>query len=539
MAFKPGVKVPHVAGPFLGMRYKANPEVRDPAFAFMAQDMIPFDPVRGGPYIRRPSDHLTTVKTGSSTTLQHLGVFRKRSGFVGVAVVDGEIYTVSGSTWTRQVTTANLTTASITLSATARVFAKTFNNTYVINDGVNRPFTWDGTSGAGGLVSLTSAPSKCYGKPAVYYGKLFFIKDVASSNADRSKVVWSEEYAANTGYESGGYANVWQLEQSGAGALYAIVGTNSGLYYFRKDAIGVINGAVTPAFTTSGVHDDVSALVGTTCPDVLWYDKYLYFFDDLGRPHRLPEGGVVEELWTELADLYAGPDTPGQGLVNNTSYDGANSNIAPFPWVKGVVFAPYNSTSNTQPINWLFSHQTGRCMCRINPQTSTIVSKITGASYDSTNNRQVLAFGNVATSNAYATFCPVVSGDFYDYQDSGGAQFTRAVTVGPFGGTPDVVWRFRRVGVTATVGATSSSRTGQATLYIGTTESPFSNFTTQGAKSFAASQTYQRQSRIEWGIDQRLRWMTLNVQDGGGYEGWGVYQVVVDATPEEMESDKS
>jgi hypothetical protein len=534
-------EIPLTAGPWKGMRYKSDPDSRRSDLALFAQDMIPMDPVHGGPYLRRPSDQSTTIKTGSTTTLQHMGVFKKRSGFVGVSIVDGEIYTLSGTTWTRQVTTANLTTGSITLSATARVHCVSFNNTYVVNDGVNQPFTWDGTSGASGLTLLSNAPTKCYGKPTVYFGKLFFIKDVAASSADRSKIVWSEEYAANTGYEASNYTNVWTLEQSGSGALYAIRGTNSGLYYFRQDAIGVITGAVGPAFQTSGVHDDVSALVGTTCPDVLWYDKYLYFFDQRGRPLRLPEGGVVEDLYRELSDFYVGPDTPGQGLVNLTAFDGAKSNIAAYPWLDAVLFAPFNTTFTNQPVNWLFSHRSGGCLCRMTPGATTISNTaITGMSYDSTNGRTVIAMGGVANSNAYAILSPVVSGNFYDHTDGGTPLFPRYVIVGQFGGGDDVVWKFSKVSVLVGIGATASARTGTVGISTAVTENPY-DFTggSGGNKTFPASATYQTQVRKTVGVEHRQRLMAVSIGDSGGFEGWGVNRVTVIGVTEPMEADKT
>src|SRR3990172_5342435 len=132
-----------------GMR-PVNTETNPPDLVYYAVNMVPLDPVNGGPYVRRADDEVVAV--GSATTMQHVGVFDKRSGALVVGIASGEIYTWSQSagTWTRQVTTANLASGSVTLSTTVRVRCVTYNNTYVINDGVNRPFTWDGTSGAGG-----------------------------------------------------------------------------------------------------------------------------------------------------------------------------------------------------------------------------------------------------------------------------------------------------------------------------------------------------------------------------------------------------
>jgi hypothetical protein len=191
-----------------------------------------------------------------------------------VWIVGGKILTYNWTTetWSEPVTTANLTTAAITLSTTARVYCKTFANTLLISDGVNVPFTWDGTAGAGGLVKLTNAPV-FFGQPEVYYGKIAAIK-----NTERNTWVWSEEATANTGYEAGGYNNAWTLGQTDQEGFYALAATDSSLTFLRREGITQVIGRITDDFQTTGTLDAVSQTVGTLSPAAVYvYDRTIYF----------------------------------------------------------------------------------------------------------------------------------------------------------------------------------------------------------------------------------------------------------------------
>src|SRR5688572_19105391 len=175
-------------GPFLGMR-AAWQEPFDPKYAYMAVNMLPR--IRGEPsqYLSVPwPSPISTAFTGGGGIVQGMEVLRVAAP-VNVAVISGEIYTEDSGIWFKQVSTANLTTAGIVLANVGRVFMVPFNGLMLISDGVNLAFTWNGTAGAGGLVELTNAPV-FYGRPTVYYGKVFGIKDT-----ERDTIVWSEENA--------------------------------------------------------------------------------------------------------------------------------------------------------------------------------------------------------------------------------------------------------------------------------------------------------------------------------------------------------
>lgn len=249
-----------------------------------------------------------------------------------VVIYSGEIYTVdwtTGSTGTlnRVVTTANLSTASCTLSATARVSLLTYNNVLVISDGVNTPFTWDGTSGSGGLVSLTNCPV-LYGPPIVYYGKMFGIKATA-----RQTFVWSEENDPTIGYEAGGYNNAWDFVQSDAEPLTRLLGSNEALYVFRASSIAVVTGAVDTEFSTNGSRAAVSEEVGTTSPwSVIYSRSTVFFLDQQGRPFMIRAGGEAQPIWQDFRETIRTTVLPST-LASAVTIDFAPANLVLFGYV--------------------------------------------------------------------------------------------------------------------------------------------------------------------------------------------------------------
>lgn len=239
--------------------------------------------------------------TAAGSAVRAMGQFSKVDGTEVTWLLSSTsgiwVYNWGAGTYSNVVTSANFTTAGISLVTNTHYWC-VFNNTVVFNpnDGSQVPFTWDGTSGAGSLVELTNAPA-AYGKPTTYAAKLFFIK-----YAVRDTLVWSEEAAANTGYEAGGYSNVWKLGQTGTNPLVAIQGTNEALYYFRGQSIGAIRGQVNSDFTTTATHDAVSTSTGTLSPNGVAAGNHgLWFLDQWYIPTYLPFGGSPQRVMDEQA----------------------------------------------------------------------------------------------------------------------------------------------------------------------------------------------------------------------------------------------
>lgn len=225
-------------------------------------------------------------------TGQWLGQFTTSAGTTTtVAVVNGSIWTYDWATetWAEVVSAANLTSAAVTLSATAKVYATQVGDRLVFSDGTNTAFSWDGTTGVGGLTKLSNAPV-FYGPIVTYYGKLFGIK-----NTDRVTIVWSEEGDEETGYETGGYNNAWALRQTDADPLTALAATNDQLIAFRRSSTTSIRGAVSDAFSTTGTRDGVSASIGTASPaSVFAWDNFVYFLGSDRHLYRVGPGGIEE-----------------------------------------------------------------------------------------------------------------------------------------------------------------------------------------------------------------------------------------------------
>lgn len=298
------------AGPYTGMRDSLDPSTSsDPSKAFLLQNVCPVEQDKPTAFVGRPGCQQAGSQLGGAgaRTGQLIYQFTKLSGTeYTVAIVGGKFYTFDWSSraWTNVVTAANFTTAGITLSSTARCRAITIADKMLVTDGVNTPFLWDGTSGAGGLTKLTNCPV-IYGQPTIYYAKNFVIK-----NVERRTIDWSEENDATTGYEAGGYNNSWTLGQTDQEALYAVRGSNEAIYYWRARSTGAISGAVTTTFKTDGTREGVSETVGTTSPDaIVDYENQFFFLDADGRPHVLIPGGGVKPIWQDLKETLTGLDT--------------------------------------------------------------------------------------------------------------------------------------------------------------------------------------------------------------------------------------
>jgi hypothetical protein len=275
-----------LAGPFVGMRDAPEPTTGAATLALLAQNLTRTPGPANAGLTSRPgfsgmdaptvllaedgtpllAEDGTPLYTGTSITTGANQAIRTWTKATGVrettAIVGGKVYGYDWTTalWTEVVTAANLASVSITLSSTSRVALVPFADGLVVSDGVNVPFWWDGTSGAGGLVKLTNCPV-LYGPPTVYYAKLMGIK-----NSDRKTLVWSEEGAPNVGYEAGGYNNAWDNPGGLADPLTSVVGTNEALYVFRERSSVAITGAVSTDFATAGTRSNLSEDVGTLSP---------------------------------------------------------------------------------------------------------------------------------------------------------------------------------------------------------------------------------------------------------------------------------
>lgn len=279
---------------FRGMRDVIHPAEGESDMPMVVHNMISTDPVGGGDLVTRPPwQKLGTAPDGASCQLAYN--YDRLDGVSDtLIVVSGAIYVWVPNVWSVYISAAQLAAAGIVLSTTnSRIFAVTLGGKLVISDGTNTPFMYDGVTAT--LTKLVNCPVLS-GQPTVYYAKLFGIK-----STDRSTFVWSEENDATIGYEAGGFNNAWTLGQTGSSPLTRLMGTNQGLYYWRKYSTGIIRGAVTTDFVNDGVHDGVSGSVGTTTQSMALVDNTIYWFSATGRPYCLEIGGDIVSLGGQLA----------------------------------------------------------------------------------------------------------------------------------------------------------------------------------------------------------------------------------------------
>lgn len=503
-------------------------------------------PVEG--YLRQRPPFRRLNSSSSPVTALCQGQLFKADGTVVTWVLDGDsggtIKTFNWSTlaFTTTVSAANLSSASITLNASGRAYWCVFNNLVVFNDGTNRPWTWDGTSGAGGLTSLTNAPSVCYGRPTVYYAKLFFIK-----NTDRRTIVWSEENAANTGYEAGGYSNVWTLGQDTTAPIVAVHGTNDGLFYFRPNSIGVIRGAVGTDFVTSGVQPSVSTEHGCVSPDGVAREsaRDVWFVNQHGSPCVIPAGGEAREVYairssldaTGPSDLFGYDDfavTPSAIVIADMRISLLRAGLAwPFP----TVWVGMTTATGSPGVALLLHEDTGRAVTWVKPFGTGALSMVAlEPLYDTTEGEWVMGY----VTGGYlfvAGHQRVIAGN--DMNTSGAqVDMTCRVITAPLGSDAPLELHYDMLHL-AIGGANTNQLSGTAQVLTSRKPRVPSASTAQSWATTTLETSEPRTQHLRLGLNQAGRWARVMVQSPGtlGMGGFSIHGIGVEVVPESVGSD--
>ena len=301
-------QLPVSSGAWRGVRDNADSGSQSPDFL---QDCINGyfpAPEDGCAVYARPGFNKLTGSTGleSSSAVQCLfGVVVSFATYV-FAIVNGKVYRQSGAqSWT------DVTPVGPTISTTApRIHALFYNDEVIISDGANRPWrasSLTATPIIGTNIQVNSSSQAWYStiKPTIHGGKLFFAPHAINSVDTPGRLVWSEEADASIGYMQTGYTNFWDPTQTPtiSDYIYAIQGTNDGLFYFRNFSIGVIRGAVNADFTTATTHDGIANSRGISfgATEVCFAENYVWFLDSSNRPCRIRVGSrEIEEVWKQM-----------------------------------------------------------------------------------------------------------------------------------------------------------------------------------------------------------------------------------------------
>lgn len=206
----------------------------------------------------------------------------------------------------------DITPVGVSISSTVtRVYFWSFIDFLIVSDGVNPPWIasdLQNTPITGTYIDIdgSGTPWAAYGRPTEYAGSLIFIIDNVGGVQARNTFVWSSPGDPTEGYEQPAFDYTWTLKQTGTTPLYAMWGTNIGLFYFRDTSIGLIAGTPGPNFESTHTADAVSANVG--CLQSATIDQYsqtIFFCDAEGKPWRMNLGSPPDPIWLQLRSVIA------------------------------------------------------------------------------------------------------------------------------------------------------------------------------------------------------------------------------------------
>jgi hypothetical protein len=305
-----------------------------------AQELLncyPETPEVGQGVVGRPGI-VCTKRVGPTFTMQWVGQHTQKDGTsMTLCVAEGDLYkyTWASDTWAKVGTGGSF-------PATGRVYAVSFFDDLIFqpNDGSTKPFAYDG----GTTFTEISAAPICYGRPWVYYGKLFFIPDTT-----RTDIVWSDEADYTTGYTG---SQAWSVYQTSTDPLTAGFGTNEYMVLWRERSITTIFGAATSTFSSDGTLEGVSSEIGTLSPDsiVAGPGGDIWFVDRNNRPWVIRPGRQLEPTWKESLAL---TETMQRGTLQ--------SEVGAAYWEPGdlIVFIMANSGSSAPAFFLTWRESTG------------------------------------------------------------------------------------------------------------------------------------------------------------------------------------
>jgi hypothetical protein len=253
------------------------------------------------------------------------------AGVNNFLVIDGKLYQYNDGLGT--FTDLSAFHAAIAVDPSAHVSLVWFGGQLIVSDGFHRPWRYNPATSAAAYLAGTTGP--WYGRPVVYYAKLFAIRA-----SDRTTIEWSEENDPDAGYEAAGapdggsYRNAWTLTQTSGSPLVALAASNDGLVFLRERGVGRILGAVTDDFRASGTFDGISTEVGAAAPFavVSFGDGSVWWIDNARHVQRL-----VGSTITDLSDQYAALLEP--GVWDMQAFDRASMWASHIDDVDRVVFA--------------------------------------------------------------------------------------------------------------------------------------------------------------------------------------------------------
>lgn len=334
------------SGPWKGVRTTKDAADDPPFLLYDAINLTIPDPEGASGAYARPG--LTIQNDGdpivaAATTFRGQGVFHHTSlsnVTTNFVVMDGTLFRVTGNLGTY----TDVSPAGITIDAgiTTRVYGTSFGDQLIITDGVNRPWLASSLSATpivGTYIDFDGAGTAwtAFGRGEVYGGSFFFILGSVGGVGARTDIAWSVPADAATGWQQPDYDFRWTLLQTAPDPLYALAGTNTQLYYWRRSSIGSISGTPGPDLQGSKTDDAISRNVGTISPQsVQQFGNIISFSDAQGRPYRIQQGASEPEpIWLQMRQVVS-ESTLAYTNVNQycavSSYDPTLNVVIMAPW---------------------------------------------------------------------------------------------------------------------------------------------------------------------------------------------------------------
>lgn len=313
---------------------------------------------------------------------------------------------------------------------------------------------------AGGAAGNVASQTKYYGgsgdlwtawaMPEPYTASLFFILNTVGAGATiknlRNTVAWCEPADQTTGYQQANFDNTHTPGQSGFSPLFALKGTEVGLYYSRALSWGLMTGTPGINFATTVTRDAVSQNVGCTNPaTVQVFGRYLYFTDNNGRPWRFRFGGDPEPLWLQLRATAEGQISSGYGLANTLQY---NSWAVIEPNLNLYIVGAWCPTAGTASPSTLhvFEARSGRYVGDWQLPQNGFATLMDGGGIvlDTTGNPALLLLGEGTASGTHG-FCWNLARVSDAYFNDNGNVMVCSVTSQRFGYGLNTTWQVRQV----------------------------------------------------------------------------------------------
>lgn len=292
-------------GPWNGQVDSISPTAKEPGKYDLGQNIYPLDPALGDGVVGRPGVRQLGAILGTVGNRRGQGTFQfsKTNGAeYTVQITGGKFYTLNWITevWTEVLTAANLAAAAggaVVLDPNVKFAFLTFNDLLIVSDGVNKLWSWNGTTG-GGVTLLTNSEAM-YGQIRNYYARIFGI-----SAANPDTILWSETDTPNTGYRLGGFNNAWSLRQTNPQRLYSIITTEDAIYCLRARSGTTIRGIPGPSFSSNGTKESLSDTIGTVSPfTTIMHDVNVMALDADAHPQMLRPGGAgFIPLWRQFRE---------------------------------------------------------------------------------------------------------------------------------------------------------------------------------------------------------------------------------------------